>query len=362
MEDGMTLFSSKLWTIGGGKGGVGKSFITACMAVVLARTGKSVIAVDSSLGSPSLHTFLGVRAPGRTLVEALDSGAPAASALAATAEPGLQLLTFTGDGAGGAELPEARRRAILDALAALSADHILLDLGSGSATAFLDFFNAGERMWVVSTPDAASIHCTYSFLRNAHRRRPESRQAWSPSLILNMAGTEQDQRTPAILQAAVRQSLGLSLALAGVVSLEAAVLHAAQRMTTLDFGDPSAPAVCQVRQLVESALSGESPLEASGGPDAPPLAERSPVPGLNDNLEFLGRRLHVQTEDMGARRGLISTHVFLNGKVIHSIKSQYPHADDRANIAGIMRSQHLAIMRQIESQRERSLYSDCPAS
>lgn len=53
----------RLWVLGGGKGGVGKSFLTASMATVLARTGKSAVAVDADLGCPNLHTYLGIKSP-----------------------------------------------------------------------------------------------------------------------------------------------------------------------------------------------------------------------------------------------------------------------------------------------------------
>lgn len=52
--------------VAGGKGGVGKSFLTANLAVALANRGHSTIAVDLDLGNSNLHTFLGLenRNPG----------------------------------------------------------------------------------------------------------------------------------------------------------------------------------------------------------------------------------------------------------------------------------------------------------
>jgi flagellar biosynthesis protein FlhG len=52
--------------IASGKGGVGKSFLTANLAMALAAMGHRVIAVDLDLGGSNLHTFLGLanRYPG----------------------------------------------------------------------------------------------------------------------------------------------------------------------------------------------------------------------------------------------------------------------------------------------------------
>lgn len=53
----------RIWAIGGGKGGVGKSFITANLAMLLAQQKKRVVAIDVDLGGANLHSFLGVKTP-----------------------------------------------------------------------------------------------------------------------------------------------------------------------------------------------------------------------------------------------------------------------------------------------------------
>ena len=46
--------------IASGKGGVGKSFITANLAIALAKLGKQVIVADLDFGASNLHTCLGI--------------------------------------------------------------------------------------------------------------------------------------------------------------------------------------------------------------------------------------------------------------------------------------------------------------
>jgi flagellar biosynthesis protein FlhG len=52
-----------VWTIGGGKGGSGKSFITTNIGICLSQMGVRVILVDADLGGANLHTFLGIHPP-----------------------------------------------------------------------------------------------------------------------------------------------------------------------------------------------------------------------------------------------------------------------------------------------------------
>jgi flagellar biosynthesis protein FlhG len=49
------------YPIGGGKGGSGKSFITASLGVSLAKEGKRVLLIDLDLGGSNLHSFLGLK-------------------------------------------------------------------------------------------------------------------------------------------------------------------------------------------------------------------------------------------------------------------------------------------------------------
>ena len=63
----------RLLSVGGGKGGVGKTFVTANLAAALARAGKRGVVVDVDLEGANLHTCLG--------------GASALTALAPPARP-----------------------------------------------------------------------------------------------------------------------------------------------------------------------------------------------------------------------------------------------------------------------------------
>ena len=54
---------------GGGKGGVGKTFLVANLATALARQGHRVVAVDGDLEGANLHTCLGVQRPRASLAD-----------------------------------------------------------------------------------------------------------------------------------------------------------------------------------------------------------------------------------------------------------------------------------------------------
>jgi hypothetical protein len=87
----------------------------------------------------------------------------------------------------------------------------------------------------------------------------------------------------------------------------------------------------------------------------------SPIAGLNDNLEFMGKQLHVQTESAGFPAAHIVTQVFCKGKVILSRKSGYPpdvcEAGDVGKMRELMRAQHFQIIQNITDKQARILGS-----
>ncbi len=72
--------------------------------------------------------------------------------------------------------------------------------------------------------------------------------------------------------------------------------------------------------------------------------------GFNSDIDFAGKKYHVQTEDWGARYGCVVSQIFCNGALIKSIKTPYekilargPRSDVQA-IRLALRDQHQAIL------------------
>jgi hypothetical protein len=79
--------------------------------------------------------------------------------------------------------------------------------------------------------------------------------------------------------------------------------------------------------------------------------------GLNNNLEFMGKQLHVQTENTGFPVARIVTQVFCRGRVVLSRKSEYPsgvrEAPDPRKIRELMHTQHFQVIQEIEEKQTR---------
>lgn len=163
-----TSAPAQLISVGGGKGGVGKSIISSNLAVTCAQMGKRVVLADLDLGAANQHLLFGVQRP-KAGVQALLDGEVSnlADALSPTELPNLSLLAGTGAVLGAANITHAEKKSLLRKLRALPADLVIIDVGAGVGYNALDFFELGTQKLVVTTAQVTAIHDAYSFMKSA---------------------------------------------------------------------------------------------------------------------------------------------------------------------------------------------------
>jgi flagellar biosynthesis protein FlhG len=161
----------RIWAVGGGKGGVGKSVIVSNLAIALSRQGMRCAVLDADLGGANLHTLLGMDTPGITLSSFFRREVGnLQDTLLPTPFPGLSLISGARALLDMANPQYALKEKLLRQLLILPVDFLLLDLGAGSAFTTLDFFLAAHRQIVVITPTPTSVENTYHFLKAAYFR------------------------------------------------------------------------------------------------------------------------------------------------------------------------------------------------
>jgi flagellar biosynthesis protein FlhG len=164
--------SMKIWAIGGGKGGVGKSLVTANLSICLALMGYKVISLDLDLGGANLHTCLGVGIPEKTLSDYLSKKVRSLNELLTpTPIANLSIISGAQDDVGIANLKQMQKAKILSRLGELDADFVLLDLGAGTAYNTLDFFISANQGILTALPEPTSIENTYRFIKSVYYRK-----------------------------------------------------------------------------------------------------------------------------------------------------------------------------------------------
>ena len=158
--------------VGGGKGGVGKSLVSANLAVRLAATGRKVVAIDLDIGGANLHTYFGVSAPKHNLADAVVfKQRTFGEILAPTPIEGVKLIAGGREEAWGGtgSIDRGVLRSLFDSIFSAKenghADFVILDLGAGTHRHTIDFFAAAHLGLTTVLPEPTSIENAYLFLK-----------------------------------------------------------------------------------------------------------------------------------------------------------------------------------------------------
>ena len=171
-ERSSTSGRPRIWSVGGGKGGTGKSLVTASLGIHLAEMGRRVVVVDGDLGAPNLHTFLGLDPPALSLSGAIKGNVPSLEETAVpTGVPRLRIVSGARNSLDAESLKHFQKTRLLRLLLALRADVVLVDLGAGTSLHVLDVFSIADRGVLVILPEPTSLENCYRFLRAAFLRR-----------------------------------------------------------------------------------------------------------------------------------------------------------------------------------------------
>jgi len=200
----------RIWSIGGGKGGIGKSLLAASLGAQLVRMGKRVVLVDADLGGANLHTCLGLAGPPLTLGDFIQRRVERIEDVAVeTGRPGLRLISGASDFLSAANINYAQKVRVLNRIRGLDVDVVLMDLGAGTAYNIIDFFLAADVSLLVVVPEPTSIENGYRFIKSALYRR--LRRAAEGDRVRRMVDSAIDAknasglRTPLDLLAAVER-------------------------------------------------------------------------------------------------------------------------------------------------------------
>jgi flagellar biosynthesis protein FlhG len=155
----------RLVAVAGGKGGVGKSTIAANLAVALGRLGHRVTLVDADLGAANLHTMLGLVNPETCLADFLDHKVETLDQLKTKLIiPTLTLVSGTSR-PGAANLSKPEKLRLLNAIARIDADCVVVDVGAGTSYNVVDFVAVADHKLFVLTPHLPSLHNAYALLK-----------------------------------------------------------------------------------------------------------------------------------------------------------------------------------------------------
>jgi len=178
----------RIVTVSGGKGGVGKTSITANMAVALAKTGVRVGIFDADMGLANIDIMLGVF-PKKNLADVLINGENIEDIILQCpqnvklipASSGIEELSY---------LSDALWNSLINQLYAACSqfDVLFIDTAAGIGKNVINFVLASQELILVTTPEPTALADTYAMIKIINKKM----QARNVSILINKAEKEEE--------------------------------------------------------------------------------------------------------------------------------------------------------------------------
>lgn len=152
--------------IASGKGGVGKSLLSANLAIALGQAGKKVIIADLDLGSSNLHLVIGQPASKTGIGTFLTGQSKFEDIIQPTEYENVSFIAGDSEIPGLTSLKSSQKNELIKKFTSLDADYLILDLGAGTHLTILDMFLLSPQGIVVSAPTVTATLNGYLFLKN----------------------------------------------------------------------------------------------------------------------------------------------------------------------------------------------------
>jgi flagellar biosynthesis protein FlhG len=385
-------FPSNIWAVGGGKDSVGKSFISSLLACGLALSGFKTLLIDADISDPSIHKLFGIENPNRILGDFIWGKAETLKeAYIPSQIENLSLLCGAGDLLELANPGYSQREKLLNGFSSPDAEFIIVDMGAGTNVKNLDFFNVADLGIIVTSSSPASVQNAFGFLKLAVTRKlikmfsdtppvlemlkaqlvghekassmslmiekvegedPEAAKTivdalWNNSyrLVVNMASESEGENILKAITEATEQFLSLPLSHLGTVEfnkeLESSVkikcpISLKPGTAFAESIDKIVHALISYIRLTQKSFPSVQEVEEKEAEEGETASLEGSVSriqlGLNNDIEYKGKLLHVQTEDLGEDKGRIVTHVFAGGRILFKKTTEYKELEDSGDL------------------------------
>lgn len=192
-----------VFAFGGGKGGVGKTLLTAGFGIALAESGRQVVIVDADLGGSNLHMAMGIEIPRTTLYDFLSRRVRSLNEIVTeTPIANLKFVSGSPGTVGMADPAYWEKQKLIRHIRNLEADYVLVDIGAGMSFNEVDLFLAADEGIIVANPEPPSIQEAFNFVKICLFRKLTRQFRADPDIgaILHSSQSDAGQRDTRLIE------------------------------------------------------------------------------------------------------------------------------------------------------------------
>lgn len=152
--------------VASGKGGVGKSLLSANLAIALGQAGKKVVLADLDLGASNLHLVIGQNSPKAGIGTFLTGESKFEDIIQETDYENVKFIAGDSEIPGLSALKVSQKNSLIKKFHSIDADYLIVDLGAGTHLTILDLFLLSPQGIIVTAPTVTATLNGYLFLKN----------------------------------------------------------------------------------------------------------------------------------------------------------------------------------------------------
>jgi flagellar biosynthesis protein FlhG len=155
---------AQVWVVSSGKGGVGKTFISASLGLTLSKLGHSVVVADLDLTGANLHTALGLEPSKLSIRNYFENSKLLQETVVQTPYPHLSYIQGFWDSWLPTDFTGDHTKKLVSDLKKINADYVIIDISPGNLNSHLEILKAADERILVTSPEPTSIEKNYRFI------------------------------------------------------------------------------------------------------------------------------------------------------------------------------------------------------
>ncbi|MBA3006138.1 MAG: MinD/ParA family protein [Proteobacteria bacterium] len=261
-EDSQKERATRVYSITSGKGGVGKTAVTANTAVALARLGKKVLILDADLGLANIDVVFGL-APKYNLNHFF-SGEQELSAILVEGPNSVKILPAGSGVQNFTRLDSHQKQRLLEGLDLMhnDFDFVLIDTEAGISENVTYFNTAAQEILVVTTPDPTAITDAYALMKLLSTQYHEKRF----NLVVNQVQNDEEALDVyRKLTMVSNRYLDISIDFLGSIPADRQMIDAIRKQKVIVELYPTSRITSAFTQLAGTLCSEQITCEPKGG-------------------------------------------------------------------------------------------------